>query len=61
MFLHSTNLPRNLPLYNFHRMESIELVEVPSVRDSQGVETTGEMPKHEHIPLPEISPSDVSK
>ena len=42
-------------------MESIELEEVPSVRDSEGVENTGEMPKGKLIPLPEISPSDVPR
>ena len=55
------NSPRNLPLYIFHRMESIELEEVSSVIDSQGVETTGEITKDEHIPLPEISPSNVPR
>ena len=42
-------------------MESIELEEVSSVRDYQGVETTREIPKAEHSPLLEISPSDVPK
>ena len=39
-------------------MESIELVEVSSVKNSRGDENTGEIPKAEHIPLLEISPSD---
>ena len=42
-------------------MESIELEEVSSVRDSQGVKITREMPKDKHIPLHEISPSDVPR
>ena len=61
IFLHSTNLPRNLPQQIFHRMESIELVEVSSVKNSQGDENTGEIPKAEHIPLLEISSSDVPR
>ena len=60
-FLHSTNLPRNLPWHISHSMESIELVEVSSFKNSQGGENTGKIPKAEHIPLPEISPSDVPR
>ena len=43
-------------------MESIELVEVSSFKNSQGDENAGEIPKAEHIPaVPEISPSDVPR